>query len=242
MSVQMKLEAALMALITDWPDLLNTEAAGGSVKGGAETNRLPGGTGAISLVAEGHAIITSWCMAVIDGRDLTGATVGTDTEDRADFLLTHAAWLASEAPDAEEELSDLSGRVRALVAPSGVRRVPIGACPALDCGGAVFAAFDGKQQWPDLTCDLDTEHSWPEPHYRRLASLLGCDGPDRMSVDDFITHVAEKFGREVNRATVRVWIHRHPDELKWDRAEQTLDRLKAVSFWLERRAARAGAA
>lgn len=241
-----QIEDSLAAIISDWPDLENVSIGGGNVTGGGNDQQLPGGTQRLHLIADANTLVTTYCLLVMDEADLTGGNVGADVPDRADFLLVHAEFLAGHelADEVSRELRDLAGQIRSLVAPSGVRRLPIGACPVLDCGGSVYALLkdsDGSIM-PDLTCDLNAEHVWSEGQYHRLAALLGCDGPARMGVSDLGAYLLARFKRDVPAQTIRSWIRRSPVTIGWDPATGTVDRVKAVSHYLDRRAARANVA
>lgn len=236
------LRQALVSIIGDWPDLENINVSGGNVTGGANENQLPGGTQRMSLVTEVATLAMQWTLMRLDEWDREEGTLRAEdsTPGRLGFLLKHSEWMASHPIVHEaEEFVRLSHEVRSLVAPSGIRRVPVGACPVQDCGGSVFAAMrdGGDGTLPDLTCDLDREHLWPEPHYQRLAAMLGCDGPERLTVAEFIEYVDGRYKRELPPQTVRSWIRRHPAVVGWD--GETLDRIKAVAHYLDKRMSRA---
>lgn len=242
-----RIEDALASIISDWPDLTQVTVTSGIVAGGGNETQLPGGTQRLTLIAEAHTLVTQWTLLVLDERDLAGR-VGDDTPDRADYLLEHADWLAGHdaGPDAATELTALAARIRSLVAPSGVRRIPIGACPGVDCPGVVHATLrDGESvatagnQLPDLVCDLDRDHAWPEPQYRHLARMLGCDGPERLTAREMAEHLSQRFRRDVPVATVRTWIHRHPITVGWDADTGTVDRVRTTAHYLDTRTRRA---
>lgn len=242
--VQTTITDAIRSIRGDWADLTAVYVAGGNVTGGANTQQLPGGTARLNLIADAHTLVTQYVALVLDERDLAGNT-GLGTVDRLNYLETHAEWLAGHevGADCANELADLASRIRSLVAPSGIRRIPIGACPVDDCGGVVRALLlkDGQDHDPDLYCDIEREHSWTRERYAHLARMLGTDGPDRLTVDEFVEFIAARFRRQLNTATVRTWIHRHPLSMGWDAPTKTVDRIEATKHYLERRSARAAA-
>lgn len=240
------IDAALAAITTDLPALERVEVTGGNVTGGASTTQLPGGTTRMSLLADTLALLTSLCLLVLDERRLDGTTVGDGADERARFLVLHAGWLAGHdtAADTAAELDDLARRIHALVAPSGVRRIPVGACP-LDCAGVVFAALDGDRD-PDLVCDVrPRDHVWGRSHYELLARMLGTDAPERMTPTQLAAWLTVRFRRRVTEGMVTGWIRRaSPREREALAADQdgSVMRVPLTELYLARRSERANVA
>jgi len=95
--------------------------------------------------------LTMWCVYVADARGLTlpvdhitdrrGKTRAAFTEPdvTAPWLVAHVDWLAAQPDTAEEcpgAMRELAGRARALMQPSGARRIEIGPCRESGEGGA----------------------------------------------------------------------------------------------------------
>lgn len=240
-----RLVDALRDLETYIPDVerdLSLSSRPGAA-GPASVPSLPGGTERLSALAAVHVDVTFWVLAVLEGRELAGR-VGDSTLERVRYLLVHAEWLGERiGVDDTEVLVKHASRVRSLAALGGVRRIPIGACPVLDCeAGVVFAAIAeggaSSTAPPDLVCDVDSTHRWDEDGYARLAGMLGHGAPKRMTCSAW-TAWARGRGERVIEQQVWWWIRSKPVTIGWN--GETLDRVRTMEHWIEIRASKATA-
>jgi hypothetical protein len=251
------ISASLSSITADWPTLLADMAAAtygssaptiGSATGG---EKLPGGTAAMSLLADARLLLATWCHVVLDERsehyNLGSAHLdATDVTAMARWLAPHAQWLEAHPAglEAETELDDLAHQVRALVAPSGVRRPVIGACPIDECAGVIRGHVDERDttdEARDLACDVDGDHRWDQSRWRLLGAMLGhihSGEPEWMSDEDLAEWLSRRFRRSIKPNTVRQWAVRHPLSIRAH--EGKYDRIAVTDWYIERQVARAG--
>lgn len=219
--------------------------------------RIPGGLLRLHLAENAQAVLHAWCRVVIETRPAVGPR-GSGPAACIRWLRPHVGWLAEHDPDAADaaaaEIGALAGSVRRAVAPTGPRRIPVGACPVTDCQGALWAVLSdhprpapgvtftsqtdaGDLAAPPVTCDDDPDHTWvaDDPW---LAQLLGVDGPRRQTATQWAAWITRHQGAEVPDSTIRSWARRHPATIGWDPATATLDRVATTMHWLTTRSNR----
>lgn len=250
---QQALHAALASLVADWPVLQLAPTGQRHGSGSAETS-LPGGTDRLVLLVEGTGLLSQWVLLVLEERfaDHERGQVkpmGDDVLAWLGFLQRHTPWLGEHDAGAEAatELAELARGVRALVAPSGTRRIPIGACPRDDCTGVVHATLsDDGEGAPDCVCDLEPrDHRWGEVHYGLLAQLLGTpEAPKRGTPTQLAHWLSEQFRRPITEGMVTGWIRRATDKEREALAvdeDGAVDRVQLTMLYLARRSRAAAA-
>lgn len=142
--------AALPGLYADLERVLATTGQAGQRVSGSSSEPLPINP---AVADHRHQIahdLTMWCVFVAEARghtlpvdhitDRLGKTRAAFTPPTitAPWLVAHVDWLAAQ-PDTAEEcpgvMRDLAGRARALIQPSGARRIEIGPCCESGEGG-----------------------------------------------------------------------------------------------------------
>lgn len=226
--------ASIDSLAADWPALTIPTSAGTPTSAG-RTDALPGGTTRLDLMYETHRLLMSWTLLVLDEKFAPHERalldpLGTDAPAWLGFLRRHGDWIAGHwaGRDAADELAQAAAQVGAAVAPSGVRHIPVGACPVLDCAGVVHATLGDRDDGdlPDLVCDWDTRHTWTPSQYGVLARLLGTDGPARLTPTAAAVWLSDRFRRPITEGMVTGWIRRAPgDTLSLDVRDGTVDRV-----------------
>lgn len=236
--------AACLATFTDsWEQLFDISPTRSStgIGGGSDDARLPGGTERLSLAEAITRFCAYWTRAVLDEHACaTTALHASDVPAMATWLRDHVDWIEAQ-PEAPEELalaSDLARHLASLLAPSGVRRPIVGACPH-DDGGRVRARLGAEHDERDLVCDVDPDHRWDEHSWRDLGAALGHISPtepERMRPEELAAWLTRRFGRTITRANIDLWKHRYPWFPRPD-DQGTYDRIRVTEWMIERAAA-----
>lgn len=113
-----------------------------------------------------------WCVFVADERGMAGPQDG-DPATTAVWLVRHVEWAAATLPAAEEMppvVRGLTGRARALLDPSGAKRIRVGPCQDVTedgvCGGVLYATVRAEDDVrPSVifcdTCEMElAAESW----------------------------------------------------------------------------------
>ncbi len=253
-----QIQRDLRCIKLDWPDLDEVRAAIPPPTTGRArpaSSRAPSWP-VIAVSEDVAAKLREIVALVVDARHLIGPST-TDVDVLARWLGHHAEWLAripTEAdgthPQADTIAQCRADLARVILGTDQARRVPIGACPlCLDAAGVVIvtteARVDGASHtsgavsgMPDAVCDLDPDHRWDESEYHVLAEAIGQGAAARMKVAEFVLHERAR-GRSVSERTVWGWVWRRPLTIGWDEETKTLDRVKALDWWMQSRARRA---
>lgn len=257
--------ATLDAIAADLPMLrANAHAAAHgssaiSIGSAASGEKLPGGTAAISLLAEVRTLLAFWCAVVLEERSETyqlgsGHLDASDETSMCTWLQPHADWLDAH-PDgllADEELDDVSRRIAALVRPEKIRRPQVGQCPEPECAGIVRAEISGGdgtdpalEEARDLTCDVQPEHRWDRENWRWLGRLMGAiseEAPEYMNSPDLAAWMSTRFSRTIKDWQIRKWAEREPITLAYSRAHKGYSRIDFARWYIEQHGAIAGRA
>jgi hypothetical protein len=175
----------LERLIADMPGLyadlgraLATTGSAGQRVSGSAAEPLPINPAVADHRSEMHHGLVSWCVYVADAR---GIELPTSSEPAvtAAWLTTHAEWLAGDRAAAEECLPvmrALAGRARALLYPSGSKRIAIGpCCEVIDetvsdarCCGTLYATVRAEDDARPsaIYCDTCEFYKAPEEWLR----------------------------------------------------------------------------
>ncbi len=160
-----------------------------------------------------HVVFTlaSWARMVAEDRGLHGPSNATPSAT-ATFLLAHLDWIVRQdwAPDAAEEISDLSRKAHGIV-PSRPERHELPApCPADGCGYLSLVRYDGESHVRCEVCGA----VWDEKEYVRLTIVLADEAkrnPAVVEVDgeQYATPgtLAMQLGRP--ERTIRTWMRRN---------------------------------
>lgn len=120
-------------------------------------------------------VLGSWSGMVAEERRVTAPerSVGA----LATFLGRHVDWIAAHtaATEATEEVAQLVRVARRVAYPNPVRRVAIGGCVEVGCGGELVAFVHPQAPLlpAEIRCDVDPCHSWFEHHWIQLSHRMG---------------------------------------------------------------------
>lgn len=191
-------------------DALADQQAHGHGSAGQRVSGSPGRPMPISPALAAHrdrirATLVSWCLMVMDERDLEGPA---DTVPAmAAWLERHTLWLACHSGVAVEVVSEIrgvTGRARRLLEPPPTRLETGERCKVVQdgerCEGTVTLLVSLDEEWT-ASCDTCGPQE-PAPYLRdRL--------PGRMvNVERVRTYVRRQYRQEVSAATVRSWLAR----------------------------------
>lgn len=204
--IERALITALDTIRTNWAALVQPSSGGGS--GAKSADSITGLDRRVSLRHETNLTLNSWARLIVDELHLTdGLPLGTDTLGLARLLTATARWFSGHeaATDALDEIQTCANNIHRAAAASRAEWVHIGYCPRID---------DGLICWGDV-------RAWPHaeptmaPFCQRCGDTHYLDEWEAlMRVEPLVTHdklidfIREEFGREVNRATLRTWLHR----------------------------------
>jgi hypothetical protein len=239
--------SALRSIAGDWPSLLEamylpTSTGSGPSSGDAH---LPGGTERLDLAEGVTRLLAYWCYAALDSHACPTVRLTVDDVPGMCAWLARpeqVAWLQAqpEGFDAAIELTTLARRLAGVVAPSGIRRPPVGNCPHGVCEGTVRARLGADDlTGAELVCDVDPDHRWDEHAWRDLAKALGhitADAPERMRPEVLAEWLTQRFGRPFTASTVRNWPSRYPWFPRPD-DDGAYDRIRVTEWLIGRMAA-----
>lgn len=242
---------ALASIAADWPQLLDdTYTISGGGPGGTPSGdvRLPGGTTRLSLIAETQLTLWHWCRRVLNDRPPTHAQPDVNSSDvtaMCAWLRPHADWMdtryaitpdrAEQEESAQEELDDLASRLRALVAPTGIKRPPVAPCTAPDCPGTIRGYIDTDHpENADLACDAHPDHRWQRDHWVDLGRQVHDPTPQWLTSVELAEWMTKRFGRRITDSQIRTWAWRHPVALP-RRHGGRYDRVQFATWYIEHR-------
>jgi hypothetical protein len=207
--IERALITALDTIRTNWAALTQPTSGNGGGGGSKSADSITGLDRCVSLRHEVTITLNGWARLVVEQLHLTeGLPLGTDTLGLASLLASEARWFSGHeaASDALDEIAGCADRVRRAATSSRAEWVHIGYCPTLDDG---LICWGDVKAWP---------HAEPPmaPFCQRCGLVMYVDEWERiMRVDSaivphnkLIEFIREEFGREVNPATLRVWLHR----------------------------------
>lgn len=122
-------------------------------------------------------VLASWSGLVVEQRHVTAPrrTVGA----LAGFLGRHVDWVAAQsiACDVTDEVAELVRSARRVAYPRPLRRVPVGACVEVGCGGGLFAVVDPDEALlpSEICCDTDPQHRWPAHRWTQLRRSMSTE-------------------------------------------------------------------
>ena len=228
---------ALGTIAEHW-DALVEPSSGGESGGAKSSDSITGLDRRVSLRHEVNLCLNGWARVIVEERELTDdLPLGTDTLGLARFLEEWARWFSGHeaGEDAAAEIEKCAGDVRKTATASRVEWVHIGYCPSIDPNDEA-TCFGDIQAWPNAEPPL-------APFCQRCGRVEYVDHWERimhldalLSHDKLIEFIREEFGREVNRATLRTWLHRKViTTCGTDDAGQALYDRGAVVYALTRR-------
>lgn len=201
------LVSALGTIREHWAALIEPSSGGGS-NGAKSADTITGLDRTVSLRHEVTLTLNGWARVVVEELDLTeGLPLGTDTLGLAALLLEHARWFSGHeaAGDALHEIEKCSSDVHRAAAASRAEWVHIGYCTRLDDG---LICWGDVKAWPNADPPL-------APFCQRCGDVRYVDEWERsmrahgpLTHESLIDFIREEFGREINRTTLRVWLHR----------------------------------
>jgi hypothetical protein len=140
-----RLIAEMPGLYADLGRALATTGSAGQRVSGSAAEPLPINPAVADHRSQIQHDLVSWCVYVAQVRGIELPTSSEPTVTAA-WLTTHAEWLAMNQAAAEECLPvmrALAGRARALLYPSGSKRITVGPCLAVvderPCEGTLYA-------------------------------------------------------------------------------------------------------
>jgi hypothetical protein len=185
---------------------------------------MPFNAAAADVRARILSVLGSWSGMVAEERRVTAPerSVGA----LATFLSRHVDWIAAHAAatEATDEVAQLARAARRVAYPNPVRRVAIGGCVEVGCGGELVAFVHPQEPLlpAEIRCDADRSHSWLEHHWMQLSHRMGTD---RMGTVSSIA--AATTTRWLSAADIsRVWgipqgsVYRLASEQRWRRRNQ----------------------
>lgn len=119
-------------------------------------------------------VLGSWSGMVAEERRVTAPerSVGA----LVTFLGRHVDWIAAHiaATEATEEVAQLVRAARRVAYPNPVRRVAIGGCVEVGCGGELVAFMHPQEQLlpAEIRCNVDPRHNWREHHWMQLRHCM----------------------------------------------------------------------
>lgn len=169
-----RLDSQLRALPSRWDQLgraLSPGSSPGQRVSGSPTTPLPINPAVADLRARIRAVLVSWTMLVCEDRGLTGPANG-DVLNTATFLFEHVAWAAGHRwiDEFAAEITELTGRTRGLLEPTGNRALETGercrvATDESDrCAGVITMAIRDDETWTARCSECGPQE--PEPYMR----------------------------------------------------------------------------
>lgn len=120
---------------------LATATGHGEPVSGSTGTPLPINTGVVELRSQIQHDLAWWAIYIADQRGINRPDRG-DPHTVAAWLSKHIDWIAADQAGAEQcpdVMRELAGKAKALLYPSGSKRLHIGPCTLDDCGGTLYA-------------------------------------------------------------------------------------------------------
>ncbi len=146
----------------------------GNATGSASMPGLPFNAAAAEVRARILGVLGSWSGMVAEERRVTAPE--RSVEALVTFLGRHVDWIAAHVAvtEAADEVAQLVWAARRVAYPSPVRRVAIGGCVEVGCGGELVAFVHPQEPLlpAEIRCDVDPCHSWFEHHWMQLSHRM----------------------------------------------------------------------
>jgi hypothetical protein len=205
--IERALITALGTIRDNWAALLLPSGSGGE-SGAKSADSITSLDRRISLRHEVHLCLNGWARAIVDDLSLTeDLPDGTDTLGLVELLKKWALWFSGHqaAPDALYEIEQCAAEVRKAATASRAEWVHIGYCPTIDDG---LVCWGDVKAWPNAEPALAPfcQRCGRVEYVDKWEGVMHLDAP--LTHDQLLEFIREEFGREVNRTTLRVWVHR----------------------------------
>ena len=136
---------------------------------------MPFNAAAADVRARILSVLSSWSGLVAEERRVTAPA--RSVEALVTFLGRHIDWIAAHVAvtEATDEVAQLVRAARRVAYPTPVRRVAIGGCVEVGCGGELMAVVHPQEPLlpAEIRCDVDPRHSWLEHHWMQLRHRMG---------------------------------------------------------------------
>jgi hypothetical protein len=147
----------------------------GNATGSGSMPGMPFNVAAADVRARILSVLASWSGMVVQERRVTAPE--RSVEALVTFLGRHVDWIAAHATatEATDEVAQLARAARRVAYPNPVRRVAIGGCVEVGCGGELVAFVHPQEPLlpAEIRCDADPCHSWLEHHWMQLNHRMG---------------------------------------------------------------------
>ncbi len=147
----------------------------GNATGSGSMPGMPFNAAAADVRARILSVLGSWSGMVVEERRVTAPE--RSVEALVTFLGRHVDWIAAHVAvtEATDEVAQLVRTARRVAYPNPVRRVAIGGCVEVGCGGELVAFVHPQEplQPAEIRCDVDPCHSWLEHHWMQLSHRMG---------------------------------------------------------------------